>query len=240
MQIIHVITNQQHLDAGRLPGKVVVVLDILVATTTIAMALANGAEAVHTVREIEDARSLALSLPAEAVIKAGEKDAVIPPGFATFAPVGLSRYDLAGKIVVLVSTNGTVALANASGAAHIYAGALVNASATADHLFRHHREATILLVCAASKEKFNIEDFAGAGVLAELLVRKDPGRFVLTDAAVAARAVASRDNLSELLTSCRVGRLLLSMDLAEDVKLAADMDRFNTVVKQVNGSLRSI
>ncbi len=240
MQIIHVIANQQHLDPKRLPGKVVVVLDVLVATTTIAMALAAGAEAVHTVREIEDARDAAHSLPADSVILAGEKDAVTPPGFATFAPVGLSKYELVGKRLVLVSTNGTVALANAAGAEHIYASALVNASVTADRLFHHHRDATILLVCAASRDRFNIEDFVGAGTLVEMLFRKDPQRFALTDAAVAARALANCSDLPDLLMSSRVGRLLQSMDLREDVELASDLDRFNTVAKWTQGCLQAV
>ena len=95
-QKLHVIQNQQHLDPEKLPGKVVVVFDVIFATTTIAMALANGASEVITVPEIDDARKLG----ADGVVLAGEKNAEIPSGFQTFAPLGLSKCELKQKKLV--------------------------------------------------------------------------------------------------------------------------------------------
>ena len=40
---VHVLTRKEDLDSVRVPGKVVVVLDIIFATTTMVTALAPGA-----------------------------------------------------------------------------------------------------------------------------------------------------------------------------------------------------
>ena len=236
MQTLHVITNQQYLDQQRLPNKVAVVLDVLLATTTIAMALHHGAREVITVPEVEDA----FRFQESGTILAGEKDAVSPPGFETFAPVQLSQHIKADTRLVLVSTNGTVALHNANKASHLYTGALVNASALTRHLFDHHPSETILLVCAASRHRFNIEDFIGAGVLVDQLTTLSPDRFNLTDAAVAARTLANTVDISQSMHESRVGRLLHSMDLAADIALSANLDCFNVIPKCTDGRIVAI
>ncbi|MGI9315776.1 MAG: 2-phosphosulfolactate phosphatase [bacterium] len=236
MQTLHVITNQQYLDRQRLPGKVVVVLDVLLATTTIAMALHHGAREVITVPEVKDAYPFQNS----ETLLAGEKDAAIPPGFETFAPARLSQHIKPDTRLVLVSTNGTVALHNANKASHLYTGALVNATAMSRHILKHHTEETILLVCAASRHRFNIEDFIGAGVLVDQLARRAPERFNLTDAAVASRSLATTVDITTMMHESRVGRLLHSMDLAEDIALSATLDCYHVVPKDIDGRISAV
>jgi len=235
-QKLHVIQNQQHLDPEKLPGKVVVVFDVIFATTTIAMALANGASEVITVPEIEDARKLG----ADGVVLAGEKNAVIPSGFQTFAPLGLSKCELKQKKLVLVSTNGTVALHRARTAAHLYSGAIVNATALCEHILAHHKNETILLVCAASKDKFNIEDFAGAGMVASILTQAAQQRFCLSDSAVASITIAKSSPLNELLMYSRVGNVVAKLNLSADTELSSKQDYFPVVPKYLNGRLLNI
>src|SRR5690606_28803462 len=60
---IHVLTKREELDTVRLPGKVVVVLDILFATTTMVTALAHGATEVIPVLDEAGARAVSQQLP---------------------------------------------------------------------------------------------------------------------------------------------------------------------------------
>ncbi|GJL80784.1 MAG: putative 2-phosphosulfolactate phosphatase [marine bacterium B5-7] len=226
MQTIHVIGNQQHLDSARLPGKVAVVIDVLFATTTIAMALDGGAREVIAVPEIDEARSFAGEPD---TILAGEKDAEIPDGFMTFAPLVLSKTQLSGKRLVLVTTNGTVALKNSEGATHIYTAALVNAAAIARHIVKNHFDETILLVCSASRHRFNIEDYVGAGIIVDYLMRADVNRFQPTDSAIAANTLAKPDRLTGILKDSRVGRMMSEMQLGMDVDFAARLDCYDIV-----------
>jgi 2-phosphosulfolactate phosphatase len=234
MQTLHVIMNQQHIEATRLPGKTVVVLDVVFATTTIAMALHHGATDVLTVSEVEQARR---HQGLDDIILAGEKDAVVPDGFVTFAPMELSRQPLAGKRLVLVTTNGTVALDNSRGAAHIYTAALVNANAVVRRLLERHRQGTILLVCSASRHRFNIEDFFGAGVLVQRLTAADPTRFSLTDAAIASRNLARGTSVHEALFDSRVGRMMRDLNLQGDLELAARMDAYDILPELIGESV---
>ncbi len=231
MQTLHVIMNQQHLESGRLPGKVAVVLDVVFATTTVAMALAEGAREVIAVPEVEDA----LDHAGEDSILAGEKDALVPEGFLHFAPTALSRVGLRDRRLVLVTTNGTVALANSATATDVYAAALVNAEAVCRRIVERHREQTVLLVCSASRHRFNTEDFIGAGHLVRRLTDLAPGRFALTDAAKTAQHVANTSDIPSALHQSRVGRLMADMGLAADVDFAARIDCYDIVPRYAKG-----
>ena len=237
LQTLHVIMNHQYLDPCRLPGKVAVVFDVLLATTTIAMALHSGAREVFTVPEVDDATRLANEFSDNKTILAGEKDAQIPPGFKTFQPSILANHSWSGQRLVLVSTNGTVALHSSRKALDIFTCALVNISAVCEQILSHHPDQTILLVCSASRTRFNVEDFLGTGMLVEQLCRQAPDRFHLTDTALAAKHLAETANPGKLMQQSRVGKLLESLNMTDDLHLAGRIDHFNVAPKMVAGRL---
>ena len=224
MQTLHVIMNQRDIDPALLSGKVVVVFDVLLATTTISLALHQGAAGVTTVPEVEMARRAAQRFNRESVVLAGEKDARVPDGFESFQPSVLSNLDWRNRHLVLVSTNGTVALHNSRSADHVYACALTNLQAICNTRIARHPGNTILLVCAASKHRFNIEDFIGSGMLIDRLLQAAPERFHLTDAAQAAWSLSRTRSPVDVLTGSRVGRLLISLNMEQDVHLACQVD----------------
>ena len=114
---VHVLTRREELDHVRVPGKVIVVLDILFATTTMVAALAHGAREVVPVLDEAGARAQAKAFPAGAFVLAGELNAEVLPGFAHPAPLSLIEHGVAGKTLVYSTTNGTVAMTQAAGAA---------------------------------------------------------------------------------------------------------------------------
>jgi 2-phosphosulfolactate phosphatase len=143
---------------------VVVVIDILRATSTIATALYNGAAEIIPVDSVE--RCIQMGSEMEC-ITAGERDGQIAPGLQ----YGNSSFDypesfIKGKILVLTTTNGTKLLhmALAMGATEIITGSFLNFSAVCDHLVRIQKN--VILGCAAWKDKPNIEDTLFAGAVA--------------------------------------------------------------------------
>src|SRR5215213_7745500 len=141
---------------------VVVVIDILRATSTIATALYNGAKEVIPVDSVEKCIRLGKEM---ACITAGERDGQIAEGLQ----YGNSSFEyprefIQGKILVLTTTNGTKLLhmAVARGAKEIITGSFLNFSAVCDHLIE--KKKNVILACAGWKDKVNIEDslFAGA------------------------------------------------------------------------------
>ena len=222
-QRLHVVTRKEELDASLLRGKVVVVLDVLFATTSILAALAAGAREVIPVPDPESARIAAQRFPPSQVLLAGEQHLAPIPGFLGYSPLMLAAEPLDGKSLVYVTTNGTVALYRAQGASHVYAGSLRNGEALIKHLMESHRDETLLLVCASSAGSFSLEDFYGAGYLVDGLVSRAPGRWSPTDAAIAAQELyrANRASPETLLLRSSLGRTLVSIDMRQDLLYVA-------------------
>jgi 2-phosphosulpholactate phosphatase len=137
---------------------IVVLVDILRATTTICTAVANGVEAIIPVASHEEARQL----KSEGFLVATEKDGV-QLDFADFGNSALSftRDAIGGKTLVYCTTNGTRALELAKSASGIVIGAFINVSAVAEWLAAEQKNVVIL--CSGWKNKFCLEDTLFAG-----------------------------------------------------------------------------
>jgi 2-phosphosulfolactate phosphatase len=236
---VHVLFRRQDLDMVKLEGKIVVVLDVLFATSTMIAALADGAADVIPTLNEEHAREKAKELPEGSYVLAGELFADTIAGFAPPTPQALMRHDLRGRTVVYATTNGTVALHESSGAAHVYAGALLNAGAVVSHIARHHPQGTILIVCSGSMGNPNLEDMYGAGYFVDLIAQQLGERDV-SDAAWAARALFRSEPAESLLLRCRVGRMMQERGLTDEVRFAARLSAMDVVPKLIDGRLAPV
>jgi 2-phosphosulfolactate phosphatase len=232
---VHVLTKKEELDHVRVPGKVVIVLDILFATTTMVAALAHGATEVIPVADEAAARACAADI-GECVL-AGELFAEVLPGFAHPAPLSLVRHGIEGKRVVYSTTNGTVAMTLAAGAARVYCGALLNARALVRHIVENHPQQTVLIVCSGSGGNFNFEDIYGAGYFVECFL---PHVADLSDAAKAALLIYRHAKAPEALLDCRVGRMMTGRGLAHEVEFACRLDAFPVIAALNDGRLSDI
>lgn len=240
MAHLHVLTTKEAVDPTRLADKIVVVLDVLFATSTIVAALAHGAREVIPVVDEAAAwqRAAGFATEAERVLS-GEKDAITLPGFVDPTPLALVRHGVAGRSVVYATTNGTVALDRCRGAAAVYAGALLNAQALVDHLAATHGGRTVLLVCAGSGGRFNLEDFHGAGLLAARLEAAVPS-LQPTDAARAAVLAHGAMDSPTALAASRLGRRLIARGLEAEVRQAACHSLHDVVPCLREGRLTSV
>jgi len=219
------------LVAGDLAGRGVVVIDVLRATTTIVTALANGAKAVIPAATSEEAVRLASNLEKDGVVLAGERRSVKIEGFALGnSPREMTATAVAGKTIVLATTNGTPALVAAQGGEPVLVGAPVNFKALVERARAVLLEPRDLVVLCAGREKdFAIEDAYTAGRLIKA-AKKGLRKVALNDAARAALALT--DDLSsweEALEGSEAAHQLADVDLGEDVAYAARADRFGVV-----------
>ena len=146
----------------RVNHAVVVIIDVLRATSTIATALYNGARYVIPVGNIPRCIELGKAMDS---ITAGERDGQIAEGLQYGnSPFEYPREFVAGKTLVLTTTNGTklLHLALEKGASHIITGSFPNLSAVCDYVVSLQQP--VILACAAWKDRVNLEDtlFAGA------------------------------------------------------------------------------
>ncbi len=235
---VHVLFRREDLDTVRLEGKVVVVLDVLFATSTMVAALAHGASEVIPTFDAEHARREAKALPPGSYLLAGELYAEHIEGFAAPTPLALMRHELAGRSLIYSTTNGTVALREAAPADHVYAGALLNARAVVETIATHHAGATILVVCSGSMGNPNLEDMFGAGYFVDLIAERLGEEQDFSDAAVAARTLFRNEDPEGLLLRCRVGKMMQERGLTEEVRFAARLSPLDVVPRLVDGRLR--
>jgi len=141
---------------------IVVIIDVLRATSTIATALYNGAKDILPVDSVAECIRLGKQIEG---ITAGERDGLIAEGLAHGnSPFEYPAEFIGGKTLVLTTTNGTKLLHMAldKGAKEVITGTFPNISAVCDYLVAMNMP--VILGCAAWKDRINIEDtlFAGA------------------------------------------------------------------------------
>lgn len=111
------------------PGSVAIVIDVVRATTTLAVMFDRGCARVLVAGDIPEARAFVAGA-ADPLLLAGESGGLRPPGFDFGnSPIELAEAELAGREVVFCTTNGTRALRACAGARAIMAGSLRNAEA---------------------------------------------------------------------------------------------------------------
>jgi 2-phosphosulfolactate phosphatase len=234
---VHVLARREDIDTVRMPGKVAIVLDVLFATSTIVTALAHGAPRVIPRADERAARDEAARHPEGSYVLAGELLAETLPGFAPPLPLALVEHGVDGRSVIYSTTNGTVALGDASAADHVYAASLLNGAATVDHVLVAHPERTLLVICSGSMGNFNLEDFYGAGYLVDLLAHRLGEGADFSDAARAARALFRSGDPAPTLAACRVGRMMAARGLAHEVEYSARLSALDVVAALRGGEV---
>lgn len=145
-----------------LSNSIVVIIDVLRATSTIATALYNGAKSIIPVDSVTRCIEIGKQIDG---ITAGERDGRVAEGLIHGnSPFEYPRDFIEGKTLVLTTTNGTRLLQMAldKGAKEIITGSFPNLSAVCEHLMEVKQN--VILGCAAWKDRVNMEDmlFAGA------------------------------------------------------------------------------
>lgn len=146
---------------------IVVVVDIFRATTSMCMALNNGAASIIPVATVEEAKAY----KDKGYLVGGERN-VVKFEFGDFGntPSEYTREKVEGKDVVISTTNGTHAIDMAEDCSCLIIGSFSNISVVAD--FCISQQKNVLVLCAGWKDKFNLEDTLFGGALTEILVQK--------------------------------------------------------------------
>jgi 2-phosphosulfolactate phosphatase len=223
------------IDVALLPGQrfdpersVCVVVDVLRASSSIVTLIERGASHVVAAQDTTEARRLLERLPDH--LLCGEEHGLPPHGFDYGnSPSEFSRLALAGKPVILATSNGTRILAALAEAPALLVGCLLNRTAVAQASLAIARERglDVTVVCSAAYggSVFVLEDVLGAAAIVDAALRlpdppepADSARFVRDAFEVAARdlpaAVASAYHAEELVEA----------GLGDDVAYCARLD----------------
>jgi len=223
-----------------LAGGMVVVIDVLRASTVICHALAAGAQAVVPTLEVEEARRIAAALPAGQAVLGGEREGLPIARFDLGNSPAEYRSDtVGGRTVVFTTTNGTRAMNRCRSARRVLIGAFVNLSALCEAIRSAEPEALHLL-CAGTKGKITREDVLFAGAVVDRLIEAGAvDETLASDQARISRAAWQQASggkwpvapatLAAELRNSQGGRNLKAIHLERDVEDAANVDSVQVV-----------
>jgi len=199
---------------------IVVIIDIFRATSSICYGIENGAEAIIPVAEVEECIAYHEKYPN--YLLAAERNGEVVSGFDFGnSPFSYTKEKVAGKTVVLTTTNGTHALHLSRKAKKVVIGSFLNLTAVCNWLKTQNDN--ILLVCAGWKNNFNLEDTMFAGAVVDQL--KDKG-FILDDAAIAADDLYSiaKNDLPGYLKKTSHSERLKKLGIEADIAFCLQVD----------------
>ncbi|MBO9675931.1 MAG: 2-phosphosulfolactate phosphatase [Sphingobacteriaceae bacterium] len=191
---------------------IVVVIDILRATSSITYGIDNGAEAIIPVAHVEDC----LNYRDCGFLLAAERNGEVVTGYDFGnSPFSYTKEKVGGKTVVLTTTNGTKALHLAQKNAYqVVIGSFLNLDSLCTYL--QSQDKNVLLLCAGWKDQFNLEDTLFAGAVVNKL-RQNFEHF--DDSSVAAEDLylLAKDDLRKYLRKSSHSNRLAQLNIEEDV-----------------------
>jgi len=206
--------------------EIVVVIDVLRATSAICAAIHHGVKAIIPVRTLEEA----LEYKTKGYIVAAERKGKIVDGF----DIGNSPYsyinnpNLIDKEVVLTTTNGTKALDIAKKSDFVVVGSFLNLDALNNWLVKQKKN--VLCLCSGWQSKFNLEDTICAGAIMDHLICT--GDFTsIEDSSIAAKYLylSAKDNYLGYLKSSSHRRRLINLNLNNDIKYCLTPNQTNII-----------
>jgi 2-phosphosulfolactate phosphatase len=201
--------------------KIVVVIDILRASSTITTIIDHGAEALIPV--VDEAN--ALKYKNKDYLIGGERNGETISGFDFGnSPFHYKKNLVKDKTIVLTTTNGTRCVEMSSNASDVIIGSFLNLSAVANYLKNKNKD--IVLFCAGWKNKVNLEDSLFAGALAKKLTNAhlDDSTLLCMDAF----EVSGKDLFKTLHKSNHFQRLE-KKGVIKDIEYCCKLDTTNIV-----------
>ncbi|MBN2164893.1 MAG: 2-phosphosulfolactate phosphatase [Marinilabiliaceae bacterium] len=165
---VDIMSSAREIDPVKLNGAVAVVIDVLRATSVMITAFRNGVKEIIPVSSPQEAFELKKEYPN--YILGGEQNADFIKGFdLDNSPFNYTTDKIAGRTLVMSTSNGTRAINGALEAKKLVVGSFINAQAVVDYL---EGEDKVIFVCSGSNNAFTIEDALCAGFMASLMRNK--------------------------------------------------------------------
>ena len=191
----------------------IVVIDVLRATSAICTAIEHGVKGIIPVATLDEAREY----QKQGYIVAAERNGVVVDGFNIGnSPYTYMKAELKGKTIALTTTNGTKAIRMAEQKKTVVIGSLNNLESLCEWLVKQKRD--VLVLASGWKDKFNLEDTICGGAITDMLL--ESGQFTSDeDSSVAAKFIyrSAKENMFAYLKASSHRRRLRALDLNADV-----------------------
>lgn len=172
MKQIDICITPDLFDRYNVDNKIVVIVDILRATTIITTLFHNGLNRLIPVKSLDEAKEYKMNGYLVAAERNGKK-----VDFADFgnSPFEFTSEKIKDKTLVYSSTNGTNTINIAKNAEQVIIASFLNLSSISQYLEKQDRD--ILILCSGWMGDFCTEDFLFAGALSKLLMNTNKFSF---------------------------------------------------------------
>jgi 2-phosphosulfolactate phosphatase len=204
---------------------IAVAVDVLRASSTIVTAIAQGAQKVIPVTDMNKLPKL----KGNGYLIVSERDG-LQPDFADFgnSPLQLINANIKNAIIAISTTNGTRTLSVVDSAEKILVGAFVNISSLCSVLRKLNQN--IVIVCSGWKCRFSLEDILFTGAVCENLI--DKKQFTGNDDTVFASMELWKNAKNDLLnyvSSSEHYQRLYSLGMGDSVPYCFELDTCSVV-----------
>lgn len=228
---VQVISSVNEASSARFHHKTAIIIDVLRATSTIVTAIAAGASCIIPAETVMEAR--ALQRPGD--LLGGERFCRKIAGFDVGnSPEEYTEQAVAGKRIILTTTNGTRAIHKSMRADHVLTASLLNAEACARAAIELRRDVVIL--CAGSHDEFAIEDGLCAGLVLDRLQGLSHFAIEMDDFGCAMLALYRNRStqVKETIMNGMTGKKLIKLGMRKDIEACSAIDIYQEVPR-LNG-----
>ena len=213
-------------------GRLVVIVDVLRASTTVATALGNGAKTVIPVEGADEVISRSREFARSQILLAGEQKMHPIAGFDIGnSPQAFTPAMVEGKTILITTTNGTKTLLGVQNARDIVIASYVNFTAVLAMMkVAASSNTDIAIICAGEEGSFTLEDAACAGRFVRAIPKRSDS--IQTNDAAAASVVIEKkygDNIAKVFKESSHGQALQSAGFGDDLAAAAEVDSYPVV-----------
>ena len=223
MKQIDVCLSPELIHLYDLSGKIVVVVDILRATSCMTTGIASGVASIRPVATLEECSDLKQEGYFTAAERGGQKVATFD---ISNSPFSYMEARFKGEKIAVTTTNGTLSITKSKSADQVIIGSFLNLSAVARHLEEEDKD--VIILCAGWQGRVNLEDTLFAGALVEKIA---PAYKIECDAALASEVLykqAKSDLESFLSVSSHVQRLK-SFHIQKDISFCLTIDEYDVI-----------
>jgi 2-phosphosulfolactate phosphatase len=240
--LTNLVANRKLVEVCYTPGQyhlyqekfeIVVVIDVLRATSAITTALHCGVKSIIPIATVEEAHEY----KAKGYIVGAERDGQIVEGFDFGnSPYAYMNPDFKDKTLVLTTTNGTQAINIAKENKIIVIGCLNNLDLLCQWLSEQNKN--VLVLASGWKNKVNLEDTICGGAIADWLLETRKFRSD-EDSTVAAKFIyrSAREHLWSFLRASSHRRRLIKLNIQRDVKYCLTLNTVPCIPILCDGEL---
>ena len=232
---VDIIISADYIREDIIKDKIVVVIDMLRATSVITTAIMNGCKEVIPVLTVEEAFSKKEEL--KDILLGGERKAIKINGFDfSNSPLEYTNDKVKNKTIVLSTTNGTRALTSCLSAKEIFIGCMLNAKALAKVLVEKGQD--VVIVNAGTNGQFSMDDYICSGLIIKE-VMDISNKIDLSDIAISSlKTYSEYTDVLSYIKDARHYKVMMNLNLGKDIEYCVQKNITDIVPEYKDGIIK--